>query len=95
MTIVLLTAINSDKTTVGVEIRKYCSLPQLVEEHYDRILLTMKEGTKVKIKGLVKNLFLNDKIGIFVKEASGDEERVGVEVVDPNGATTVLAVKIC
>ena len=79
---------------------KYFSLLQLVEED-DRthigipiLLLTMKEGTKVKIKGLVKNLFFNDKIGIVVKEASGDEERAGVKVIDPNGCTAVLGVKI-
>lgn len=54
----------------------------------------MKEGTKVKIKGLAKNLFFNDKIGIVVKAASGDEERVGVEVIGPNGRKTVLGVKI-
>ncbi|VEU39828.1 unnamed protein product [Pseudo-nitzschia multistriata] len=53
---------------------------------------TMRRGTKVRVKGLVKAAKHNGKIGIVTKAtAPGEGQRVGVKLQDGSG---VLAVKI-
>merc|ERR1712238_473428 len=58
---------------------------------------TMKRGTKVKVKGLVKASEHNGKCGIVTKVSmpgeAGGSSRVGVKFSDDSG-TTVLAIKI-